>query len=122
LFLGSSNNIDDYLQLSNDGINTYIKIAPKGDKVFDQEIILNECVLTDMDQLWAKGHFRTGHIRPALTVDIQLVESAAIETLSQSATAFIHFSGSPVPQGLMIPIEFLVLPYRNRLYTASKNL
>jgi hypothetical protein len=122
LFLGSSNNIDDYLQLSNDGINTYIKIAPKGDKVFDQEIILNECVLTDMDQLWTKGHFRTGHIRPELTVDIQLVESAAIETLSQSATACIHFSGSPVPQGLMIPIEISGTAIQKTDYTLQAKI
>ncbi|KPA13812.1 Hemolysin-type calcium-binding region [Candidatus Magnetomorum sp. HK-1] len=106
LLSGIDINLDNYLNIQNDGIDTLLKIDPNGNKDYVQEIKLSNTLLTNSDAyvLWANDQLRTGNIRPELTVHIQTINTSAIETLNQAAIARVYFSESVLPQGMSIPI------------------
>ncbi|MBF0453013.1 MAG: type I secretion C-terminal target domain-containing protein, partial [Candidatus Magnetomorum sp.] len=107
LLNGSSKSLDDYLQISNDGIHTTLKIATQGDQIFNQEIELSNIVLDteDIHTLWAKGQLKTGRVRPDFNISIQAMSENAVETLAAEGKAVISFSHEFIPQGLQIPMK-----------------
>ncbi|MCP4344459.1 MAG: type I secretion C-terminal target domain-containing protein [Desulfobacterales bacterium] len=108
LFNGESNDIEDYILVEFNGMNSELHIDALGQGIFDDmtiTLVKKSYHQADLPGLWNTGGLNTGNIRPAFEITASTVNPVAKEITREPGIFNIYLHGSGGYTGFTIPFQ-----------------